>query len=63
MHNTFWDILNWWPENVFIYMDDFLVATPNKTPLDIQLHRTIVHVVSRLRGALAHDCAEGMEVE
>jgi Reverse transcriptase (RNA-dependent DNA polymerase) len=38
MHNTFRDILNRWPENVFIYMDDFLVATPNKTHQDIQLH-------------------------
>ena len=45
MHNTFWDILNRWPENVFIYMDNFLVATPNKTQQDIQLHRTIVHAV------------------
>ena len=45
MHNTFRDILNQWPENVFIYMDDFLIATPNKTQQDIQLHRTIVHVV------------------
>jgi RNase H-like domain found in reverse transcriptase len=26
-------------------MDDFLVATPNKTQQDIQLHRTIVHVI------------------
>jgi Reverse transcriptase (RNA-dependent DNA polymerase) len=45
MHNTFRDILNRWPENVFIYMDNFLVATPNKTQQDIQLHQTIVHVV------------------
>jgi Reverse transcriptase (RNA-dependent DNA polymerase)/RNase H-like domain found in reverse transcriptase len=45
MYNTFRDILNRWPENVFIYMDDFLVATPNKTQQDIQLHRTIVHMV------------------
>jgi Reverse transcriptase (RNA-dependent DNA polymerase) len=45
MHNTFRDILNRWPENIFIYMDDFLVATPNKTQQDIQLHRTIVHTV------------------
>jgi Reverse transcriptase (RNA-dependent DNA polymerase) len=45
MHNTFRDILNWWPENIFIYMDDFLIATPNKTQQDIQLYQTIVHVV------------------
>ena len=45
MHNTFRDILNRWLENVFIYMNDFLVATPNKTQQDIQLHRTIVHAV------------------
>ena len=45
MHNTFWDILNWWPGNVFIYMDDFLIATPNKTQQDIQLHQTIVHAI------------------
>ena len=45
MYNTFRDILNQWPDNVFIYMDDFLVATPNKTQQDIQLHRTIVHAV------------------
>jgi RNase H-like domain found in reverse transcriptase/Reverse transcriptase (RNA-dependent DNA polymerase) len=45
MHNMFRDILNCWPENVFIYMDDFLVATPNKTQQDLQLHRTIVHAV------------------
>ena len=45
MHNTFRDILNRWLENVFIYMDDFLVTTPNKTQQDIQLHRTIVHAV------------------
>jgi RNase H-like domain found in reverse transcriptase/Reverse transcriptase (RNA-dependent DNA polymerase) len=45
MHNTFRDILNRWLENVFIYMDDFLVTTPNKTQQDIQLHQTIVHAV------------------
>ena len=45
MHNMFWDILNQWPENIFIYMDDFLVTTPNKTQQDIQLHWTIVHTV------------------
>jgi Reverse transcriptase (RNA-dependent DNA polymerase) len=45
MHNTFQDILNRWPENILIYMDDFLVTTPNKTQQDIQLHRTIVHAV------------------
>jgi Reverse transcriptase (RNA-dependent DNA polymerase) len=45
MYNTFHDILNRWPENVFIYMDDFLIATPNKTQWDIQLHWTIVHMV------------------
>ena len=39
------DILNQWPENVFIYMDNFLVTTPNKTHQDIQLHRTIIHAV------------------
>jgi Reverse transcriptase (RNA-dependent DNA polymerase) len=41
----FRDILNRWPENVFIYMDDFLVATPNKTQQDIQLHWTIIHAI------------------
>ena len=45
IHNTFRDILNCWPENIFIYMDDFLVATPNKTQQDVQLHRTIVHAI------------------
>ena len=45
MHNTFQDILDRWPENIFIYMDDFLIATPNKTQQDIQLHWTIVHAV------------------
>jgi Reverse transcriptase (RNA-dependent DNA polymerase) len=45
MHNTFCNILNRWLENVFIYMDDFLIATPNKTPQDIQLHQTITHMV------------------
>jgi Reverse transcriptase (RNA-dependent DNA polymerase) len=45
MHNTFQDILNCWPENVFIYMDDFLIATPNETQQDRQLHQTIVHTV------------------
>jgi hypothetical protein len=45
MHNTFRDILNHWPENAFIYMDDFLIATPNKMEQDKQLHRTITHAV------------------
>jgi Reverse transcriptase (RNA-dependent DNA polymerase) len=45
MHNTFRDILNQWPDNVFIYMDDFLIAMPNKTQWDIQLHQTIVHTI------------------
>jgi RNase H-like domain found in reverse transcriptase/Reverse transcriptase (RNA-dependent DNA polymerase) len=45
MHNTFRDILNRWLENVFIYMDDFLIATPNKTDQDIQLHQTIVYTI------------------
>ena len=44
-YNMFRDILNRWPENVFIYMDDFLIATPNKTHQDIQLHWTIVHAI------------------
>jgi Reverse transcriptase (RNA-dependent DNA polymerase) len=38
MHNTFWNILNCWPENIFIYIDDFLIATLNKTQQDMQLH-------------------------
>jgi Reverse transcriptase (RNA-dependent DNA polymerase) len=45
MHNTFRDILNCWPENVFIYMDDFLITTPNKMEQDKQLHWTITHAV------------------
>jgi Reverse transcriptase (RNA-dependent DNA polymerase) len=45
MHNTFQDILNCWLKNVFIYMDNFLIAMPNKTHHDIQLHWTIVCVV------------------
>jgi Reverse transcriptase (RNA-dependent DNA polymerase) len=44
-HNTFHDILNQWLENVFIYMDNFLIATPNKTEQDKQLRRTITHAV------------------
>jgi Reverse transcriptase (RNA-dependent DNA polymerase) len=45
MYNTFCDILNHWPENIFIYIDNFLIATLNKTPQDIQLHQTITHMV------------------
>jgi Reverse transcriptase (RNA-dependent DNA polymerase) len=45
MYNTFRDILNHWPENVFIYMDNFLITTPNRTEQDRQLHQTITHVV------------------
>jgi RNase H-like domain found in reverse transcriptase/Reverse transcriptase (RNA-dependent DNA polymerase) len=45
MHNMFCDILNQWLENIFIYIDNFLIATLNKTQQDIQLHRTIIHTV------------------
>jgi RNase H-like domain found in reverse transcriptase/Reverse transcriptase (RNA-dependent DNA polymerase)/Integrase zinc binding domain len=45
MHTTFRDLLNQYPDNIHIYMDDFLIATPNRTPADLALHRMIVHKV------------------
>jgi hypothetical protein len=41
MNTIFHDLLNEYPENLHIYMDDFLIATPN----NLALHREITHKV------------------
>jgi RNase H-like domain found in reverse transcriptase/Integrase zinc binding domain/Reverse transcriptase (RNA-dependent DNA polymerase) len=45
MHTIFRDLLNAYPDFIHIYMDDFLIATPNRNAADLALHRTIVHQV------------------
>jgi Reverse transcriptase (RNA-dependent DNA polymerase) len=45
MHTVFCDLLNAYPDFIHIYMDDFLIATPNWNAADLDLHRTIVHQV------------------
>jgi Reverse transcriptase (RNA-dependent DNA polymerase) len=41
MNTIFHDLLNEYPENLHIYMDDFLIATPN----NLDLHWEITHKV------------------
>jgi Reverse transcriptase (RNA-dependent DNA polymerase) len=45
MHTVFRNLLNAYPDFIHIYMDDFLIATPNRNAADLALHRTIVHQV------------------
>jgi Reverse transcriptase (RNA-dependent DNA polymerase) len=41
MNTIFHDLLNEYPENLHIYMNDFLIATPN----NLTLHQEITHKV------------------
>jgi hypothetical protein len=45
MHMTFHNLLNQYPDNIHIYMDNFLITMLNWTPTNLTLYRTIVHKV------------------